>query len=395
MRLRCGVFTLLMVAPLCTGLAHAQASPWSLISQGNTPWHALQQARAEADSPMIRQLVAQAAAIAGDEATSCTLKVGQPPQSGQGQWRSALDVLPDAMAQHRVVMLNENHMRSRQRAFLLQLIPHLHALGFRALAAETFAPDVGQTTVDGRVREQAGTYTRDPLFAAAVEQVLALGWELVPYEPTLAGNQAASKAARELGQAQGLARWLEAHPEQKLFVYLGGSHLDKRPQAGWMASHLVAITGQPPLTIAQGATACPQDSADGWPQAPAAGVTAVVDRQRAPTLEADWVVVHPPVAEQHVRPGWMAALPGRVRWPVCLPALDQPQLLRVFAAGSDDAQVIAADQFPVAAGQAQAHVWSLPGRYRVELEDERGQRQRLGEVVASAQHDGRTCLSPE
>jgi hypothetical protein len=69
--------------------------------------------------------------------------------------------------------------------------------------------------------------------------------------------------------------------------------------------------------------------------------------------------------------------------------------LRVFDAGSDDQQVIAADQFPLAEGQAQATAWVLPGHYRIELEHADGTRQLLGQVeLDAAATQGQGCLSP-
>ncbi len=369
-----------------------RALPYHALTTGNTPWHSLQLVRQAPPLPGKEQLLAQLAAVAGDEALGCSQRRPLPAFEAHTRWRDALPVLDEAMRDRRVVMLNESHDRSRHRAFLQQLIDLLHAQGVRALAAETFADDVVAGTADGRVRAGSGVYTRDPVFAAAVRHALALGWELLPYE---ASAHAASREARERMQAQRLADWLQAHPQQRLLVYVGGSHLDKRSEAGWMASHLVAMTGTEPLAIRQGATACTGDDPAAWPTPPQAGVQAVVDAGRAPTAEADWVVVHLPVPGVDARPGWLATLPGRVPLHLCVPPSVEPALLRVFDAGSDDQQVIAADQFPLAEGQAQATAWVLPGHYRIELEHADGTRQLLGQVeLDAAATQGQSCLSP-
>ena len=369
-----------------------RALPYHALTTGNTPWHSLQLVRQAPPLPGKEQLLAQLAAVAGDEALGCSQRRPLPAFEAHTRWRDALPVLDEAMRDRRVVMLNETHDRSRHRAFLQQLIDLLHAQGVRALAAETFADDVVAGTADGRVRAGSGVYTRDPVFAAAVRHALALGWELLPYE---ASAHAASREARERVQAQRLADWLQAHPQQRLLVYVGGSHLDKRSEAGWMASHLMTMTGTEPLTIRQGATACTGDDPAAWPTPPQAGVQAVVDVGRAPTAEADWVVVHLPVPGVDARPGWLATLPGRVPLHLCVPPSEEPALLRVFDAGSDDQQVIAADQFPLAERQAQATAWVLPGHYRIELEHADGTRQLLGQVeLDAAATQGQSCLSP-
>ena len=137
------------------------------IFAGNTPWHSLQVGLATKEQPMEDQLVAQAAAMAGDEALSCELQPAHAPRpSGAERWVDARDALSAAMVGRRLVMLNETHDRSRQRAFLQQLIPALHSAGFRTMAAETLADDASETVRDGRVRStSAGAYRRAGVLA--------------------------------------------------------------------------------------------------------------------------------------------------------------------------------------------------------------------------------------
>lgn len=396
----CRVLLLLLAAGVCSP-TRAQDVPWQALSEGNTPWHSLQRARAALPAPGAQQLVGQLAAIVSDEALSCVARRRGPALPPGPQWQGALAVLDTAVASRRVVLLNESHDRGRHRAFLAQLIPLLHAHGFRALAAETFADNVADTLADGKVRASSGVYTRDPVFAGAVEQALALGWNVVAYEAFPAAGVADPRLAREQGQAARLAAWLHANPQQKLFAFVGGSHLDKRPEAGWMAAHLSALSGEVPLSIRQGATACPGDDPAHWPVASATGAMALIDVSREPSLEADWVVVHPPVPPIAERPGWLAALPGRQPIKVCLPELQQAALLRAFDERFGDEQVIANDQLPVGADQVAATLLLPVGRYRLELEEDSGERRKLGSVqVATAEQSLQSrqapvaCVSP-
>ena len=373
---------------------HAAAGlPYHALTEGNTPWHSLQLVRQAPAQPGKEALLAQLAAVAGDETLSCANRRRGPALEQHGRWRDALDVLEQAANGRRVVMLNENHERSRHRAFLLQLVERLHAQGVRALAAETFAAEVVASSAEGGVQTAAGVYTRDPVFASAVARALQLGWELVAYE---AQTAVGDRQAREHAQARTLADWLQANPARRLLVYVGGSHLDKRADAGWMAAQLMAMTGIEPLSIRQGATACPADDPAQWPVPPATGVGAVVDSGREPTAEADWVVVHLPAADVEGRPGWLAALPGRQPLRLCLPSLpgQEPALLRVFAGDTSAADVIAADQFPLLPGQQRVTAWVAPGVYRIELEDAQGTRRPLGRVEMGA-GQGSGCLSPQ
>ena len=160
----------------------ALALPYHALTTGNTPWHSLQLVRQAPPRPGKEQLLAQLAAVAGDEALGCSQRRPLAFEA-HTRWRDALPVLDEAMRDRRVVMLNESHDRSRHRAFLQQLIDRLHAQGVRALAAETFADDVVADTADGRVRAGSGVYTRDPVFAAAVRHALHWAGSCCPTRP--------------------------------------------------------------------------------------------------------------------------------------------------------------------------------------------------------------------
>lgn len=373
----------------------AAALPWEVLTDGNTPWQSLQRIRQVHDLPGASDLLAQAAAIVGDEALSCANRRQIPRFDGTGRWQDALSVLAGDAGQYRVIMLNESHDRSRHRAFLEQMIVMLHEQGVRALAAETLSPQVAGSVSDGQVRTTSGVYTRDPVFANAVRMALALGWTLVPYEPELSAVEADPRAAREQGQAEALADWLQAHPEERLLVYVGGSHLDKRPEAGWMAARLSRLTGEAPLSIRQGATACPGDDVDHWPRLPGRDGVALVDRDREATLEADRVIIHPPVSSHSGRPGWLARLPGRMAARICLPDTMMDGLLRVFPpAIASDPTLVAIDQLPIEAGQREAVVLvAAAGRWEVVLERADGNWQRLGGITVPV--GKAACLLPE
>lgn len=363
----------------------ASAQSMHFLSQGNTPWHSVVQLRAalvaSPQDPLLRQLLAQAEAIVGNEQRACALRPSRPPLGGQ--WIDAQPVLAVALQSHSVVMFNESHDRSRHRAWVLGLLPMLHAAGFRALAAETFAADIQASTADGHVRSTSGIYVRDPVLASLVKQALSLGWDLVSYEVPADSDVAATRAGREQGQAQALATWLGDNPQRKLVVLAGGEHINEQAQSGWMAARLKQLTGLDPLSVAQGATACGNEDPSSWPHPPAPGVYSVFDSARQADGRVDLVVHHLPMPTQHGRMGWLSGLSGRYPVQVCLPAGIQAGLLRAFAVDDPDRQVIATDQIEFDAGAQQAVLLLPHGRWWLAIENGHGKLTEMSQLVHS------------
>ncbi len=330
---------------------------WSNSLARNRPWQALE---AIGQAPEHRQIAAQISVFLGQEEAACLLRVPNVPRAMAGvEYRDALEVIVRRARDSRVVMLNESHFRRTHRVFLGQLIEALHTLGFDALAAETFAHDVSATLEDGVADAATGFYTADPAFAATLRRAHALGWAFVPYE----SKADSDREAREIGQAEALAEWLEANPDRRLLVYAGGSHISKNPEEGWMAARFAARMGIDPLTVAQGATAC-SDAADDWPVNTPSPVVAVRGGKPMASNHVDIIVLHPPAAV-------LAAEAARgTQVSLCVASRTDATLLRAFAAGDDD-DAIAWDQTVVPAGATDVQLRLAPGRYRIAREDTR------------------------
>jgi hypothetical protein len=356
--------------------ADDSAPGWSESLARNRPWQA---ATALAESPQHAQISAQVQVFLGKESAACALRPSRAPQTPEGaEYRDAIEVIARAARDARVVMLNESHFRRAHRLFLRRSIEALDALGFDALAAETFAADGPATLVDGVPDAGTGFYTADPAFADALRRAHALGWTFVAYEPASVSD----RQTRETAQAAALASWLEAHPGRRLLVYAGGAHISENPEEGWMAARLRARTGIDPLTIAQGPTACAGDT-EIWPMDSSTPQVAVRDGQPIAGAHVDLVVLHPPaaVATAADARGAPAAL--------CLPPRAERTLLRAFAEGEDD-DAIARDQVVVPAGANVARLRLPPGRYRIAREDDRELRTQ-GYVTVRAK-SSRSCL---
>jgi hypothetical protein len=354
----------------CGSFAAADRLPgWSESLANNRPWQAL---KTIGEAPENRQIAAQISVFLGEEAPACALRAPSVPRAAaDSEFRDALEVIARAARGSQVVMLNESHFRRAHRVFLGRLIETLHPLGFDALAAESFAPEAPMTLEDGVPDAATGFYTADPAFASALRRAHGLGWAFVPYEPV----GAADREAREIGQAEALAKWLKANPGRRLLVYAGGSHISEHPDEGWMAARFAARTGIDPLTVAQGATACP-DAVDGWPVDAKSPVVAVRGDEPLPVNHVDMVVLHPPAA---IAAGEETR---GVQVSLCVKPRAEATLLRAFAEGEGD-HAIARDQAIVPAGSAAGLLRLMPGRYRIAREDTH-ELDTLGHVVVPA-----------
>lgn len=298
----------------------------------------------------------------------------------------------------RIVILDENHLDPRGRAFALEVARALRPLGYDVLAAEALKRDADDAvslakmkamSADGYVRQSNGYYLDDPVFSDFLRQSLALGYRLASYETTrtdYAKDPIEAQGQREQDQADNLIRRaLDLYPDAKIFVYAGEHHVAERPIAAeggkvaMMAERLKRATGIDPLTIDQaGLSRIPMNRPDTDLYAIAAskaGGESVVLMHRAEPLtvgllagSVDLQVVHPKSGKVGGRPAWLT---GMQRKPSPVPADMLPKsgtrLIQAFIAGeAEDAVPI--DQVLVTAGK-KAPKLLLPAvavRYRVQ-----------------------------
>ena len=295
----------------------------------------------------------------------------------------AIDEIVRRARDTRIVILNEDHSDSRDRAFGLEVARALRPLGYDTLAVETLGntPDEARNANHmeliaerGALVRTDGYYTRDPVFAGFIRQALALGYRPVAYETTdfdPKKTPAERIASREQQQADYLfQRTLRHRPDAKVLIYVGFHHAAENPIAGssgikqrWMAARLKALTGIDPLTIDQTTIRLPDPpAAAGDPLvralAPRIGKHSVVAMAGAAPLvlgeyagKVDLQVIHPPAHAVDGRPDWLAAM-GRE--PVDIPEALLPdegaRLVQAFAAGEGE-DAIPVDQVLVTAGE--------------------------------------------
>ncbi|RAJ88259.1 hypothetical protein CLV59_1011028 [Chitinophaga dinghuensis] len=279
----------------------------------------------------------------------------------------------------RIVILNENHLDPRCRAFGLEVAQALKPLGYTILAVEALRPTADdqeashkmeQLMADGVVRAAgdyySGYYFDDPVFADFIRQSLAMGYRPVSYETAGRGY---TDQEREQAQADNLIRrGVQPYPDSKILVYVGERHAaestiatEEKPYLK-MAAILKAKTGIDPLTIDQaGLSSIPMNRPDTdlykIAASKASKTSVVLFRQGKPFTTGllanavDLQVVHPPLKLINGRPDWMLKMH---RSPTPIPSNLLPasgiRLVQVFLANSPaDARPI--DQVLVMPGQ--------------------------------------------
>jgi hypothetical protein len=361
------------------------------------------------------QQLSWARSMVGDYAGSLSV-VRQPGQSAPGDYtakarelregfqpRDAIEAIVEAARDRQIVILNEAHHVARHRAFALQLARELRALGFEYLACETFITHLNSREVQARgyPRKNDGFYIREPLFGDFVRHSLGLGYIPVGYEhsggaASTGGSQADSINSRETGQANNLVtRILKDNPRARIFVFVGYSHLMKRPQnrsaepsrtVQWMAGRLKEMTGIDPLTIDQVAMTDPETSSingevlrqvfEGRDPAISALILRHANEAKHLVLgtyanDADLQVFHRPTAYVDGRPDWMAMNGYRKPHAVPLEILPKAgrRLVQAFFEG-ETGDAIAVDQFVVEAGATNVPPFMLPaGKFRFAFEE--------------------------
>jgi len=179
--------------------------------------------------------------------------------------KDAVQAIVELAAGREVVMLNEEHRRSQQRAFAHELLAPLAAAGFTHLALETLITDpaaLAALAERGHPLVGDGFYTRDPVLGDLVRRALELGLVVTGYEADsarrpkeLAGDPLASTNWRENEQARNLLAVLDAQPDARVVVWCGRHHLSElRAEPGeesWtpMAGIFAELSGIDPLSV--------------------------------------------------------------------------------------------------------------------------------------------------
>jgi hypothetical protein len=315
--------------------------------------------------------------------------------------RPAIAEIVARAKQTRVVILDEDHLSPRDRAFGLEVARALRPLGYSVLAAEALTRDKDdgvslgkmiQLSKDGYVRQSSGYYLNDPVFADFFRQSMRMGYRPVSYESAGFTDEKTDEARsdrREQEQAENIVhRALGPDPSTKVLIYGGRHHAAKAPindpkvkERLWMAERLKHLTGIEPLVIDQvelGETPADRPDVNLYAIASAkakTGSVVLMNGSQALVVgllagAVDLQVVHPPLKRIGGRPAWLESMgrtPSNIS-PTLLPSKGT-RLIQAFLA-DEGTDAIPIDQVLVTPGKATPKLMLPKRRVRYEYQDD-------------------------
>ncbi|OHE79571.1 MAG: hypothetical protein A2X76_07640 [Lysobacterales bacterium GWF1_69_6] len=375
------------------------AAGWNALQNGSAP--IAERVSGPAVAGVFGQFQSQAAAMLGDYDYAHAnyfggLRRGDAAEYGITGVQPALPQLAALVEGRQVVMLNESHGHSNQRAANFLFVRELRKLGFTHLALETLGYDRVEgdgcrssvladenLPARGHAVRATGYYTNDPIYAELLRMALAEGYVPVAYDHTLPDPRSPQ---REQEQARNIACVLERDPDARIVVIGGGSHTSKQPgadgQPGMMGARLKALLSTEPLSIANYTVAL-----QGLPDSPAA--TGYQNPTRdgplagqpyfADTAEGhytvpgyDRVAFLPVPAARSPEAGWLRLGGWRVPAPaVPLACPKAPCLLEARRVG-EGADAIPGDRCVIEAAGGTCTLFLAPGDYEAILLDAAG-----------------------
>lgn len=307
---------------------------------------------------------------------------------------SALDAIIKAARDRQLVMVNEEHRSSIQRAFSNRLLVPLRQLGFTYLAVETIHEDTATLNQRGYPVLETGTYTDDPAFGDLIRRAIQLGYTVVAYEPSRKDSAPRpddrspvdAMNRRERGQARNIfERTFQKDADARVLVVGGRDHIAENTGGQWtpMGGILKELSGIDPLTFNLfGMVEHSRRELEHWAfrTVDDAGwladepVVLVDDKGGLWSRNPDGLdayVFHPRTTYVHGRPNWMSM--GGLRSPhvVDCPSYDEPVLLQALVAG-ESADAVPLDQTVWWPDTPKPALLLRPGAYVVRVIDRSG-----------------------
>jgi hypothetical protein len=344
------------------------------------------------DKQAAGQLISQIDAVYGryDEAAK-HLEMTFPNLGGAGDRlrcpKGAMQVTPALPAVGRIArdarffLINESHSLIETRAFIYQILPILHDQGYRYLAMEALAPShvkVFESSDSGLESRgypidtaQAGFYLREPVYAEIVRSAKQLGYHLIAYE----SDKDKKWADREEIQAENLALFIQKHPQEKVIVLAGYTHIWKR--GGWMADRLQRKRVGKIVSVDQLAGLGGCEGRKGPASEQAYVLTAHGELWSSQPDRVDITVLRSGVHSEPSSAAWLTL--GKARRPVQVPLSwceAFPCLVSAYYLNESDLAV-PADRLAIMDMRKHRSLYLRPGDYRIVIEDSLGARSRL------------------
>ncbi|WP_126799970.1 hypothetical protein [Aliidiomarina soli] len=160
--------------------------------------------------------------------------------------------LSDVVADHKVLMFNENHFRIEARVFVASQLEMLKSAGFTHIGFEAFQADLADSE---ELSPAHGFYTQEPTFSALIRQAQAMGFQVFSYESTRAIAEGESAfEVRERTQATNILSQIEqANEDARFVIFAGWDHIAEAAKGPdelrWMAARLKERSAIDPFTI--------------------------------------------------------------------------------------------------------------------------------------------------
>ncbi len=166
----------------------------------------------------------------------------------QTEFVDAKKYLLKKFGSEKIIMFNEAHNCSQNRAFIRDLLSDFHKKGFDYLAIEALSHS--DTLINNRKYpiQTSGTYINDPVFGQLIREALTIGMKVIPYDDTTShksDSYIVGANKREQVQAENIFKLLKNDPNAKILVYSGHDHIYKTTVNGItrMGERLAKITG--------------------------------------------------------------------------------------------------------------------------------------------------------
>lgn len=170
----------------------------------------------------------------------------------------AIDFIIEKSKSNQVIIINEAHHNSSNRAFVNSLLKELYANGYENLGAEALTNGADTDSLLNERNypiQETGYYIKDPQFGNLIRNALEIGYNIFPYEHISNDKSPHSGPnPREIGQAKNINTAIDKNPNEKFLIYCGFDHALEGPNRSWgkaMAGRLSEYSGINPLTINQ------------------------------------------------------------------------------------------------------------------------------------------------
>lgn len=308
------------------------------------------------------------------------------PDSIDGSWDN-LPAIPEIIREAKktsIVIWGEEHHLPQSRSLYESMIRELWKLGYRYLAAETFADNLSDS-MKGYIDYNSGYYLADPVFASAVNTAIRMGYKLIDYDTY--ETSPTEPSFRDMMQAKNIYdKTFKKDKEARVLILAGRGHASEEIASnGWkpMGYNLKNLTGIDPFTlfaVTMTERIVPEDEHPLYRYATSKGlvkdVTLFKNRHSGKFLNAgsfDAYVFFPRVKLIEGRPDWLFNTLGRkkVNNPFKDKISDDLQLVQAFFK-DQPVNSIPVDQFVVNKNEPNKSFALKPGNYLARIIDKSG-----------------------